>query len=325
MSRNKGKVAIFYSGQMCSTGYYVHRTLEELGFTVDLFDPFSAYRIKNKIKGRYTAYICVDDSSHYSFPSDLSPSIFWFIDTPFSFKLDKIMSRYFDIVFCSQKIFAEKLSIDTGRKVEWLPLACYPPFHKQQAQLKIYDLAFVGSLDKERLRMRDLLERMGLKFFFGVANCQDIGKIYSSAKIVLNLNKRFGLNMRVFEGMCSGSMVLSKDFDGREDLFSREQLVVFSSEDDMFEKISYYLRNDEERERIARSGMIEVLEKHTYKNRVEKMFKSLDALHLYSAGKVEPSTSQMMLFIILEIVRRIWIKSGLRGIVVRKFGPVQLP
>lgn len=83
----------------------------------------------------------------------------------YSFRLDRIMSAYFDVVFCAQKIFAEKLCDDTGRRVDWLPLACYPAFMGQE---QIYDLAFIGSLDKRRLGIKNLLERAGLKTFWSI-------------------------------------------------------------------------------------------------------------------------------------------------------------
>lgn len=230
------------------------------------------------------------------------------------------MSKYFDIVFCAQKTFAEKLS-SPEKKVEWLPLACYPKFHSRKSTDKICDLAFVGSLDKKRIRIKNTLEKEGLKIFFGQSDPTNIGKIYSSAKIVLNTNKRFDLNMRVFEGMCSGSLMLSEDFDGRKDIFKEDQLAVFSSEDEMLEKIRYYPKNEEEREKIAYSGMIEVLEKHTYMNRVKRILESLKN----SSIKKTPSIVEVILFTTLEIIRMVWIKSGMRNIVTKTLGPIYLP
>ncbi|MEM2116094.1 MAG: glycosyltransferase [Candidatus Woesearchaeota archaeon] len=307
-----------------NTGFYVYYTFKELGFEVDNFSPFLAYLIKDKIKDKYFAYICVDDSSHYFFPPSLSPSVLWLIDTPFSFHLDMIMSKYFDIVFCAQKTFAEKLS-SPKKKVEWLPLACYPKFHSRKSANKTYDLAFVGSLDKRRIGIKNILENEGLKIFFGQSDPQNIGKIYSSAKIVLNINKRFDLNMRVFEGMCAGSLMLSEDFDGRKDIFKEDQIVVFSSEDEMLEKIRYYLKNEEEREKIAHSGMREVLEKHTYMNRIKKILESLKNLECTPSIKKTPSIAEIILFTTLEVIRMVWIKSGMRNIVIKTLGPIYLP
>ena len=50
-----------------------------------------------------------------------------------------------------------------------------------------------------------------------------------------------------------------------------DALVFFNDEDDLKQKIKYYLSHDEERLRIAENGYREVLEYHSYAHRVGKM------------------------------------------------------
>ena len=76
--------------------------------------------------------------------------------------------------------------------------------------------------------------------------------------------------------MGAGSLVITHRIvnNGFEEIFKEgEHLVVF---DDIFremkEKIDYYLKNREEREKIAKKGFEYVKNNHTYRHRLIKMF-----------------------------------------------------
>jgi len=81
---------------------------------------------------------------------------------------------------------------------------------------------------------------------------------YRRSKICLNLHidKHDIVNNRCFEIMARRGFMLCDDKPQLHELFNvGEDLVVYKSEDDLLEKIDYYLKNETERERIARNGL----------------------------------------------------------------------
>jgi spore maturation protein CgeB len=79
--------------------------------------------------------------------------------------------------------------------------------------------------------------------------------------------------MRVFEAMSCGRLLLTDRANGILDIFSDKKHLIVYNENNLEELILYYLDNSEEREKIAKSGYNEVVEKHTYEKRLEKILK----------------------------------------------------
>jgi spore maturation protein CgeB len=78
------------------------------------------------------------------------------------------------------------------------------------------------------------------------------------------------LNMRFFEALSIGRLLLSDKVDGQDELATDgEHYVSFSDWEDLDRKIEYYLKNETEREKIARAGADYVRIKHTYKDRLQ--------------------------------------------------------
>ena len=65
--------------------------------------------------------------------------------------------------------------------------------------------------------------------------------------------------------------------EGIEDLFVPDkEIVTFRNENEMMEKIKFYLKNDSLRKRIADAGKMRVLKEHTYKIRTEQMLRIIE-------------------------------------------------
>ena len=197
------------------------------------------------------------------------------------------MKNDFDYIFCSQKNFVE---IFKPKKSFWLPYAADPEVHRKFDLTKIYDVVFVGNVNPsiypERVRLLKLIsEKFNLKVFTNVYG-EDMAKIYSQAKIVFNKSCAGEINMRIFETLACGSLLLTdrlKPEVGLEDLFQdKKHLVLYDNDKDLLEKIDYYLRHESEREEIALAGHLEVLSKHTYCHRAKEMlrmfFKNIDSV-----------------------------------------------
>jgi spore maturation protein CgeB len=107
-------------------------------------------------------------------------------------------------------------------------------------------------------------------------------QLYSSAKICINIHEeRKGktvnhviLNERTFKIPACGGFELC-DFVPPEEVlrkyFTKEEMVRAVNSEDWFQKIDYYLHNDEERKAIQQKGTARALKDHTYLNRAKQI------------------------------------------------------
>ena len=106
------------------------------------------------------------------------------------------------------------------------------------------------------------------RFWRGPLPFDDIGRLYSSAKIVLNYHedsqREWGMwNNRVFEALGCGALLISDDALGlREEL--GDGLVITPGGEATAELIAYYLERPEERRRIGERGREIVQRRYTY-------------------------------------------------------------
>ncbi len=100
-------------------------------------------------------------------------------------------------------------------------------------------------------------------------------RLYNKSKIVINKHYEFtacGANVRTFETLGCGAFQL---VDNQKDISAMfrdgEDLVIYRDGDDLKRKVGYYLRNDDERKRIALNGYEKAHRPYTYKNSLQKM------------------------------------------------------
>lgn len=201
----------------------------------------------------------------------------YFIDTHLNLENHLNLARFFDHVFLAQKEYIPAFRGRGISNVHWLPLACDPEIHGKRDVPKTCDIGFAGSITPSHQRRKVLLERLQSRFNVRVERVflEEMAELYSSSRIVFNNAIRRDLNMRVFEALCSGSMLLTDGSVGQEDFFKdREHLVVFN-DDNIEELAAYYLAHADEREAIARAGREKVLAEHTYANRVEQIIRTV--------------------------------------------------
>ncbi|MBT6050730.1 MAG: glycosyltransferase [Candidatus Scalindua sp.] len=199
----------------------------------------------------------------------------YLIDSHIAFDTHLEFAKDFDIVFAAHKPAIDMFKDKGIKNVFWIPPACDPALHEKKAEKKLYDVGFVGSPNTERVRM---LKELGQRFNTYHERCflERMAEVYSQSKIVFNKSIEGGLNMRVFEALASGSMLLTNETNGSglEDIFQdRKHLVIYRNENELFELADYYLKNDDEREEIAFEGMSKVLSEHAYSNRVKDVLK----------------------------------------------------
>ena len=202
------------------------------------------------------------------------PKIAYLIDVHLLTHTRIAMARHFDVVFLAQKDYVEVFRQAGIPYVFWVPLACWPPLHDVGPFERTLDLAYVGSFSAEEgERRRDLFSRLAERFpNHLIQRCwpREMARIYGRAKIVVNACINRDINMRVFEALASGALLITDEAEGLEDLFEDgKHLVIYRDDEDVFEKVAYYLEHAGERERIAEAGRELVLSKHTYTHRIE--------------------------------------------------------
>jgi spore maturation protein CgeB len=79
--------------------------------------------------------------------------------------------------------------------------------------------------------------------------------------------------MRVFEAMACGRLLITDAANGILDIFENKRHMALYNDSDLEEIIEYYLVSEDERTKIAKVGMEEVRQKHTYDVRLKEMLK----------------------------------------------------
>jgi glycosyltransferase involved in cell wall biosynthesis/2-polyprenyl-3-methyl-5-hydroxy-6-metoxy-1,4-benzoquinol methylase len=289
-----------------TTGVYCRRALERLA-EVEFFRP---HQLDSIPRGKFDLFLNIDDGLRYRLPDDLRPSAWWCIDTHIDYAWSLEKARDFDLVFAAQRDGAERLQKDGIPSVHWLPLACDPEIHAgveqgalplspgegrgegglQQQPLsnpkskienpKSFDVCFVGNLiPGPRADLVRLIQQYFKNVYVGQAYFEEMAGIYRRSRIVFNRSVANDVNMRVFEALSSGSLLLTNDLadNGQHGLFrDGVHLATYRDGHDLLDKLRFYLRRDDVRQRIAAAGRAEVLVKHTYRHRMEELLRSVD-------------------------------------------------
>lgn len=152
----------------------------------------------------------------------------------------------------------------------WFP-NCYPDelIHPLGNE-KIYDIGFCGN-ELNRIGYINYLSKYNIKKdIFVIGN--DMVEAINSYKIHFNRNLKDDINYRTFETLGCGTFILTNHTDGLEKLFTiGEEIITYDNINDLDEKITYYLTNEEERKRIERNGYEKVKSNHTYSERAKTL------------------------------------------------------
>jgi GT2 family glycosyltransferase/glycosyltransferase involved in cell wall biosynthesis/tetratricopeptide (TPR) repeat protein/SAM-dependent methyltransferase len=164
------------------------------------------------------------------------------------------------------------------RRLGWLPAACEPEIHRRFAVPKAYDLVFVGQTlpqwHQDRVRLLERLRQAGFDLRVDSRVLEEMALLFSRARLVFNRSLNGDLNMRVFEALASGSMLLTDRLPaaaGLEDLLADRRHLVLYDDADLEDLARYYLDHESEREAIAAAGYQEAIGHHTYGHRVDAL------------------------------------------------------
>lgn len=112
----------------------------------------------------------------------------------------------------------------------------------------------------------------------GIARSEtEMPKIFHLAKINLNLTSkpiRTGLPLRLWDILGAGGFVITNYQSEIPEYFEiGKDLVVYASEEDLIEKIGYYLEHEEERQEIAHNGYQKAKEQYSLELRIQQILK----------------------------------------------------
>ena len=256
-------------------GGYFERACQEIGMPYHHFWTRDAKTIPTG----YDLYLRIDHGDYQDdLPEWARPRMFYASDThlPKSWKRISAIAKRYDLVCCAHRKGAEALANGV-----WVPVACDPELHGTHPLPKRWDVACVGTEGgvPRKFYLQALRERYA-NSFIGHAPHTELGAIYSQARIGFNYSIRDDVNMRVFEILCSGTLLVTNrlphDDLTRLGLREGEHLVTYRRPQELFERIDSYLARDQEREAIGLRGMHHVQRHHTYHHRLQQILQAAD-------------------------------------------------
>lgn len=159
-------------------------------------------------------------------------------------------------------------------KTYWFPNA-YPHdlIYPMEDIEKTHDVGFCGNY----LNRKDWVDIIDTKFkvkrdIFVIG--EDMVKAVNSYKIHFNRNISDDINFRTFETLGCNTLLFTNYTPDLEKLFDTEKdMVLYKDGNDLLEKLTYYLNNPVEKNKISNSGFETVTSKHTFVNRAKELIK----------------------------------------------------
>lgn len=198
---------------------------------------------------------------------------------------------FYDKIYFYERCDAESISKNFSINAEYCPVGFNDSYCKNKNidEYK-YDIVFVGSPYKSRLKVLEKLSKVSWKngwklrifgpffnegrYFWkkyqkqwkypyikkflhdGVFTSDEVAEIYRKSKICLNLHTDIakGMNPRSYEIIATGAFQLMDKRRSYDTLQVGDGFEEFADFDDMLEKIDYYLKNEDKRQEIIDTG-----------------------------------------------------------------------
>jgi hypothetical protein len=312
-------ILLCYGYHTGTTGFYLERALSREHQVVYCGPPYGLERqgytpslnvaeLVRYMNSPPDLFIYID-SGVPCFPLGLerieAPTVGYLIDVHVQTRSLLRIAAFFDYVFVAQRDFVGQFQ-EVNPNTFWLPLACDPEIHKRDQTDKVYEVGFVGHWQRppDRLKLLNLLSRdFMMNDFRRYFRPEEMARIYTRCKIVFNKPVNGDLNMRVFEAMACGSLLVTQRIqNGQEELFHEgEHLVTYNSDEEAVEMVRYYLDHSEERERIAEQGYQEAVSKHTYRHRAQKMLETVSQQDFRPAAPIRDMKPEQVLRNYLQV------------------------
>ncbi len=204
----------------------------------------------------------------------------------------------YDAHFTWGNFLIEKFYRAGAKHTSYLPFAYDPIQHRPTQHAQTRDVIFAGTWEAPREDLLNHVDPTQLELWGnhwhrlagdsplkkavkGVAEGDKLAPLLSSAKIALNFIRNQNgpaHNMRTYEAPACGAFMLTSRTDEQVALFGENKgAAFFSSGEELADKITYFLKNDQERTAIAQRGF-DIISRgqNTYQARMQTV---LDTLH----------------------------------------------
>jgi hypothetical protein len=133
-------------------------------------------------------------------------------------------------------------------------------------------VSFVGNVSRGRQKIFDSIDRnISLNIVTGKFE-EEMAQVLAESKIGLNISIREDLNMRFFEVLASGALLVTQKIGaGMDELFEEGTHFVTHRVTDVDSILKYYLEREPLRAQIAQRGRELCLSHHTYKHRCDEL------------------------------------------------------
>lgn len=198
----------------------------------------------------------------------------------------------YDLIITSFPHFVNKFR-KIGIKCEYLPLAFEHTLLSRLIQkTKKYDSVFVGRNTVAHKGALDTFAYLAKRVKFDIwgLGWESLGKsyhlepawgfpmfkIYRQAKIVVNRHidvaENYANNLRLFESTGVGTMLITDHKDNLGELFvPGKEVETYNTKEELADKVKFYLKNSNAREKIAKAGQRRTLTDHIYKKRMKEL------------------------------------------------------
>lgn len=213
------------------------------------------------------------------------PTVFYSVDVHLNLYWHKEYAKLFDYVFVTQKDYVSRFKQEN---VFWLPWSIDPSIFRDENLDRVYDITFIGTIDHQRIKRRNIINGLKKRFqveVFGTdpekrLSKEEMAKVYSSSKIILNESIYGEITFRTFEALACGGMLLTEKIEnGLCDLFKDSEEIVTYDYHNFIEKTGYYLNNPLKRQQIACRGKQKVLQNHTIQKSATNLMDILEKQH----------------------------------------------
>jgi hypothetical protein len=139
-------------------------------------------------------------------------------------------------------------------------------------------VSFRYESSKPRALLEHVLVRFGTNDYKRLYSPKEMGAVYSRSKIVFTKSINGDVNMRFFEALTSGALLVTDRIGSGLSALTTEGVhnVGYDSAEEAEHQIAYFLAHDEERKATAKAGQMLVLERHTYAQRLQTILETVD-------------------------------------------------
>lgn len=135
-------------------------------------------------------------------------------------------------------------------------------------------------LGRKPINLPVFLSSLGRAYGGRFVHGPEFAKVALCSKIFLAFDRetdiRLSMSARMYTAVGCGAFYMCEAMEGIETVLTPDkEIVLFRDEEEMIDKIRYYLPRTSEREAIARAGRTRVRREHTYQKRLEQMFRMI--------------------------------------------------